>query len=239
MSGAPVATEARKVVTVLFTDMRGSTRLGEVLDPEAMRHVLSRYFDGDEGGASSATAGVVTKFIGDAVMAVFGVPPASTRTTRCAPFARPPEMRDALDRAERGALRTSGASRWRSAPGSTPARCSPASRAGGQSFVVGDAVNTAARLEQRRAAGRDPRSASDTYRLVHEAVLGRGRSARWTVKGKAEPRSRLAAARGDRDGAGWSAPARLAARRARATSSRCSNGRFRREARATARRASW
>ena len=63
----------RKTVTVLFADVTGSTALGERLDPEALRRVMTQYYD-----AARATlerhGGTVEKFIGDAVMAVFGVP---------------------------------------------------------------------------------------------------------------------------------------------------------------------
>src|SRR5262245_60245026 len=70
-AGTPPA--ARRTVTVVFCDVTGSTAMGERLDPEATRRVMTRYY---------ATAreilehhgGTVEKFIGDAVMAVFGVP---------------------------------------------------------------------------------------------------------------------------------------------------------------------
>src|SRR5215208_3210637 len=97
--GAPLAQEAparevRKTVTVLFCDVTGSTALGERLDPEATRKLMSRYFETartilERHGAS------VEKFIGDAVMAVFGVPHVheddALRAARAAL-----EMRDAL-----------------------------------------------------------------------------------------------------------------------------------------------
>ena len=65
--------ERRKVVSVLFCDVVGSTALGESLDPEAVRALLARYFEVMRGIVESYE-GSVEKFIGDAVMAVFGVP---------------------------------------------------------------------------------------------------------------------------------------------------------------------
>ena len=67
--------EVRKTVTVLFSDVTGSTSLGELLDPESLRNVLSRYFDLART-VVQRHGGTVEKFIGDAVMAVFGVPAA-------------------------------------------------------------------------------------------------------------------------------------------------------------------
>ena len=61
------------MVTVLFCDLVGSTALGESTDPEALRALLARYFERMKGIVEEH-GGSVEKFIGDAVMAVFGVP---------------------------------------------------------------------------------------------------------------------------------------------------------------------
>ena len=60
-------------MTVLFADVTGSTALGERLDPESLRRVMARYFE-VASEAVERHGGVVEKFIGDAVMAVFGIP---------------------------------------------------------------------------------------------------------------------------------------------------------------------
>src|SRR5437868_3924416 len=65
--------EQRKTVTVLFCDLSGSTALGETLDPERLRTLLARYFERMKA-IVERHGGSVEKFIGDAVMAVFGVP---------------------------------------------------------------------------------------------------------------------------------------------------------------------
>ena len=72
-------------MTVVFCDLAGSTALGEQTDPEALRELLGRYFERISGIVESH-GGTVEKFIGDAVLAVFGVP-WSMRTMRCAPRA--------------------------------------------------------------------------------------------------------------------------------------------------------
>src|SRR5918912_431071 len=69
----PLPREQRKTVTVLFCDVVGSTALGESTDPEALRTLLGRYFD-QMKAIVERHGGTVEKFIGDAVMAVFGVP---------------------------------------------------------------------------------------------------------------------------------------------------------------------
>src|SRR5256714_2194199 len=70
---AAVSREQRKTVTVLFCDVAGSTELGESTDPEALRAVLARYFERMKE-IVERHGGNVEKFVGDAVMAVFGVP---------------------------------------------------------------------------------------------------------------------------------------------------------------------
>src|SRR4051794_24669489 len=71
--GEPDSHDERKLVTVLFCDLVGSSSLTERLDPETLRGVLRRYFTGARE-AVERHGGTVEKFIGDAVMAVFGVP---------------------------------------------------------------------------------------------------------------------------------------------------------------------
>jgi len=64
--------EERKLVTILFADVTGSTALGESLDPEDVRALMTRYFE-HARRVVSEHGGIVEKFIGDAVMAVFGL----------------------------------------------------------------------------------------------------------------------------------------------------------------------
>src|SRR5579862_3795791 len=91
---APAPRQARKVVTALFCDVTGSTALGEQLDPEVLRGVLNRYFEVMRQ-IIERHGGTVEKFIGDAVMAVFGIPRVheddALRAVRAAA-----EIRDAL-----------------------------------------------------------------------------------------------------------------------------------------------
>src|SRR5438309_10463804 len=71
MTGAPAA--ARKTVTILFCDLVESTALGDGLDPESLRSMLGRWHDAMRAPVEGH-GGTVEKFIGDALMAVFGVP---------------------------------------------------------------------------------------------------------------------------------------------------------------------
>ena len=102
--------EQRKTVTVLFCDLAGSTALGETLDPERTRALLARYFERMKSIVEHH-GGTVEKFIGDAVMAVFGVPVVheddALRAVRAAI-----EMREALP-----ALGLGGADRSDDGPG--------------------------------------------------------------------------------------------------------------------------
>jgi class 3 adenylate cyclase/tetratricopeptide (TPR) repeat protein len=141
--------ESRKTVTVLFTDLVASTELGEQLDPESIRIVVSRYFDAMQEVLLGHGA-AVEKFIGDAIMAVFGVPVAhdddGLRALRAAAAmrARLEHLNQQLDRdfGVRLAVRT----------GVNTGEVIAGDPSLGQRFVSGDTVNVAARLEQAAAA---------------------------------------------------------------------------------------
>src|SRR5947199_5922701 len=143
----------RKVVTVLFCDVVGSTSLGESVDPEALQGLLARYFDRMKGIVESH-GGTVEKFIGDAVMAVFGVPRVheddALRAVRAAV-----EMRDALP--ELGVQARIGVSTGEVVTGTE------------ERLATGDAVNVAARLEQAAQPG-EVLLGESTLQLVREAV---------------------------------------------------------------------
>jgi Adenylate and Guanylate cyclase catalytic domain/zinc-ribbon domain len=66
------AQERRKTVTIFFSDLKGSTNLGEALDSESLREVMTRYFD-EMRAILEHHGGRVEKYIGDAIMAVFGL----------------------------------------------------------------------------------------------------------------------------------------------------------------------
>src|SRR5919197_2073850 len=167
MTDDSVGTEARKVVTVLFADISGSTGLGEILDPEPLRRVLSRYF-AEMKVVVERHGGLVTKFIGDAVMAVFGVPVTheddALRAVRAAT-----EMRARLAQ-----LNDEFASSWGVTitirTGVNTGEVLARTPSEGQSLVVGDPVNVAARLEQTAEAG-EILIGEETYRLVQHAAI--------------------------------------------------------------------
>jgi class 3 adenylate cyclase/tetratricopeptide (TPR) repeat protein len=174
--------EVRKVVTVVFADVTGSTALGGRLDPEPLRRVMGRYFD-EMSAVIERHGGVVEKFIGDAVMAVFGIPRLheddALRAVRAAS-----DMRTALGTLNVELERDHGvgiAARIGVNTGEVVAG-DPSS---GQRLVTGDAVNVAARLEQAASPGEiligDP-----TYRLVRDAVEAEPVPA-LDLKGKDDP----------------------------------------------------
>ncbi len=137
-------TEERRLVTVLFADVVGSTAMGEALDPEDMRALLGRYF-AIARGAVEERGGTLEKFIGDAVMAVFGLPTAhEDDAARAAAAAL--DLRDQV-RADPG-LGERLPIRLGLATGEVVA----AMEGGGGDFLItGDAVNLAARLQQGAA----------------------------------------------------------------------------------------
>jgi class 3 adenylate cyclase len=161
--------EVRKTVTVLFCDLTGSTALGEQTDPEALRALLARYFERMKA-IVEAHGGTVEKFIGDAVMAVFGVPAAheddALRACRAAV-----EMRDALP--ELGIAGRIGVNTGEVVTGTE------------ERLATGDAVNVAARLEQAAAPG-EVLIGQPTLALVREAVAAELVEP-LTLKGKSHP----------------------------------------------------
>ena len=178
----PSHAATRKVVTVVFTDVVGSTALGERLDPESMRRVMWRYFD-----AMQATleryGGTVEKFIGDAIVAVFGVPAVheddAQRAVRAA-F----EMRDALARVNESLAREYGV-RIETRTGVNTGEVIVGDNAADQKLATGDAVNVAARLEQAAQTG-EVLLGQATYRLVEDAVVVEQVPA-VEAKGKSQP----------------------------------------------------
>ncbi len=127
----------RKVVTVLFCDLAGYTTTGDQLDPEALRSLQARYFE-DARTALERHGGTVEKFIGDAVMAVFGIPVLheddALRALRAAV-----ELRDAVTAL--GFEARIGVNTGEVVAGA------------GDALVTGDAINVAARLEQAAEPG--------------------------------------------------------------------------------------
>jgi class 3 adenylate cyclase len=151
LAAATPEREVRKTVTVVFSDVTGSTALGESTDPEALRALLARYFERMKAIVESH-GGTVEKFIGDAVMAVFGIPLAheddALRACRAAV-----EMRDALP--ELGIRGRIGMDTGEVVTGTS------------DRLATRDAVNVAARLEQ--AAGPGEVLIGEA---THEAVKG-------------------------------------------------------------------
>jgi class 3 adenylate cyclase len=158
---------ARKTVTVVFCDIVDSTALGERIDPEVHRLVQQRYFDAVRE-ALERHGGTVEKFIGDAAMAVFGIPVAhdddALRAIRAAVDLRPAlsELNDTLDR-EFGvtiSIRT-GVNTGEVVAGDHSDR---------QAFATGDAVATAQRLEASARSG-EILIGDSTYRLAANAAV--------------------------------------------------------------------
>jgi class 3 adenylate cyclase/tetratricopeptide (TPR) repeat protein len=172
MCGAPLEGstseryETRKVVTILFGDIAGSTSLGERLDPESLRRVMDRYFDSTRA-AIERHGGTVEKFIGDAVMAVFGIPVVheddALRATRAAV-----EMREALTGLNAELEQTYGV-RIERRTGISTGEVVAAESTTGDRLATGDAVNVAARLEQAASPGEILVDGA-TFHLIRDAV---------------------------------------------------------------------
>jgi class 3 adenylate cyclase/tetratricopeptide (TPR) repeat protein len=173
--------EARKTVTVVFADVSDSTALGERLDPEALRRVMERYFAEAET-AFEHHGGTVEKFIGDAVVAVFGIPVAheddALRAVRAAQ-----ELREAMTRVNADLERERGVTLG-VRTGINTGEVVAGDPSGGQFFVTGDAVNVAARLEQTAPPG-EIVLGETTHRLVRDVVEAEALE-QLALKGKTE-----------------------------------------------------
>jgi class 3 adenylate cyclase len=179
--GGPPARQVRKTVTVLFCDVTGSTALGERLDPESLRAIMGRYFAVAKQ-ILERHGGTVEKFIGDAVMAVFGIPALheddALRAVRAAA-----ELRDAL-RALDQELDTEQGVVLSVRIGVDTGEVVAGDPSAGQTLVTGDAVNTAARLETA-AKPAEILIGAATYGLVRDAVQAESVEA-LSLKGKGD-----------------------------------------------------
>ena len=171
---------SRRTVTVLFTDVADSTPLGERLDPESLRRVMSQFF-AEMSAVLERHGGTVEKFIGDAVMAVFGIPELheddALRAVRAAT-----ELRQALARLNEELERVFDV-RIGIRVGINTGEVVAGDGTGGQMLATGDAVNVAKRLEEAARTGEiligDP-----TRRLVENAIVAEPRE-ELDLKGKA------------------------------------------------------
>lgn len=157
---------ARKPVTVVFADVVASTALGEARDPEAVRALMLRYFQVMRE-VVVRHGGTVEKFIGDAVMAVFGLPMVheddAVRAVRAAA-----DMGTELARLN-AELETTWGVGLQMRTGVNSGKVI-AGTPGEATLVTGDVVNTAARLQQAAEAGQVLLGPA-TYRLVRDAVV--------------------------------------------------------------------
>jgi predicted ATPase/class 3 adenylate cyclase len=162
----PPAPDVRKTVTVLFSDLVDSSRLARQLDSEAARQLMWRYFEEMET-VIARHGGTVEKFIGDAVMAVFGIPVVheddALRAVRAAI-----EMRASLNALNLELDRTWGV-RLESRIGINSGEVVAGDRGQGHAFVTGEVVTVAKRLEEAAPTGGILVSGA-THRLVRDAV---------------------------------------------------------------------
>src|ERR671935_3327521 len=169
----------RRLVSVLFADLVGFTSLSESRDPEEVRELLSRYFDSCRR-LIELYGGTVEKFIGDAVMAVWGTPTA---------------QEDDAERAVRAALdlvamvsalgQEVGAPELRARAGVLTGEAAVTIGAEGQGMVAGDLVNTASRIQSAAEPGTV--LAGESTRRATEAAIAYEAAGSFELKGKAEP----------------------------------------------------
>jgi predicted ATPase/class 3 adenylate cyclase len=174
--------ETRRMVTVLFVDVTGSTSLGERLDPEAIRRIFSRYF-GEVAAIVNRHGGTLEKFAGDALVAVFGLPTLheddALRAVRAAV-----EARSALAVLNDELVRDYGLG-LKTRTGINTGQVVAGDNATGSTLATGDMVNVAARLEARAQPGEIVIGAA-THRLVRDAITVE-ELAPLELKGKSQP----------------------------------------------------
>jgi class 3 adenylate cyclase/tetratricopeptide (TPR) repeat protein len=174
--------EVRKTVTIVFSDLKGSTPLAERLDTEALREVLNQYFN-TMRAVLERHGGTVEKYIGDAIMAVFGLPQLheddALRAVRAAA-----EMQEELVRINAGFEEIYGV-RLENRTGINTGEVVAGDVSVGHRLVTGDTVNVAARLEQN-APTMEILLGEKTYRLVKDAVEAEEVEP-LELKGKSEP----------------------------------------------------
>ena len=172
----------RKTVTILFSDVVTSTELSERLDPESLRRVMSRYFD-EMRAIVERHGGTVEKFIGDEIMAVFGIPIVheddALRAVRAAA-----EMRERLS-ALNDDLEATWGVRLSARTGVNTGEVVAGDPLAGGTYVTGDPVVLAKRLEQAASPGQILIGKA-TYPLVKDAIKA-GPLESFPVKGKAQP----------------------------------------------------
>ncbi|MGH8987116.1 MAG: adenylate/guanylate cyclase domain-containing protein, partial [Acidimicrobiales bacterium] len=169
----------RRVCSVLFADLVGFTPLSESKDPEEVREILSRYFDVARR-TITRYGGVVEKFIGDAVMAVWGTPVAEEGDTERA-------VRAALDLVEAVAVLGTevGAPNLAARAGVVTGEVAVSLGAQGEGMVAGDAVNTASRVQSVADAGSV--LCDEATRRLSEGGISFHDAGSFELKGKTHP----------------------------------------------------
>ena len=163
----PPMRSGRRTVTVVFADVSGSTELGESLDPEALRDLMSTFF-AEMRSAIVRHGGTVEKFAGDEVMAVFGAPVAheddALRAVRAVDdmLAAVQSLDEALER-DRGV-------RFRLRIGINTGEAVSGEASAGGTFVTGSAVNLGKRLQELADPG-DAVLGEATMQLVRDAAV--------------------------------------------------------------------
>jgi class 3 adenylate cyclase/tetratricopeptide (TPR) repeat protein len=172
---------SRRIVSVLFCDVVGSTPLGERLDPEALREVMGRYY-GEVRAALERHGGTVEKFIGDAIMAVFGIPTLheddALRAVRAAS-----DLRLVAARLDEELVEEFGVG-LQIRIGVATGEVLAGDPSGGQSFATGEPVVLAQRLETSARPG-EILIGDGTYSATAGALVAEPVEA-LHVKGKAE-----------------------------------------------------